>query len=92
MTPKVTESEKYIIHTMLYETSKLMERLYYRWIDESDLEGIGYYANVIKDAIKEYKGVVFIKMTKRPFGFVVKINGVSFQFKETIRQYTCKSI
>lgn len=92
MTPQEIELAKKTLKAILTGTSQLIGNLYSRWLEESEYEDIAEYGKVVKNALKSYECVEFIKMTKRPFGFIIKIQGVSFQFKMTIRSYSFKAI
>jgi hypothetical protein len=44
-----------------------LERLYFRWLDESEYEDIADYGAVVAKHLP--KGFALVRMTKRPFGF-----------------------
>lgn len=52
---------------------------YDRWIDEKDYEDINDYSGLFREKVQNGGGS-FVKMTRRPFGFVAEINGLKFQF------------
>jgi hypothetical protein len=61
------------------EVQNALEYGYNRWLDEREYEKIEDYAHIYRQIINE-KGHKFIKMTKRPFGFIVKIDNQTIQY------------
>ena len=56
----------------------LMVYLYSRWQDEKDYEDINDYGVNIKKYVAEIGGE-FVKMSKRPFGFIYKLADATYQ-------------
>jgi len=61
------------IATQIYRQYPIdtLGNLYGRWQDEKEFEDFAEYEKVMKKGVGE--GCQFVKGTKRPFGFVVKI-------------------
>jgi hypothetical protein len=68
----------------------LMMNLYSRWQDEKDYEYINDYG-VNKKYVAEIGGE-FIKMNKRPFGFVYKLENAIYQVIVRSSRYEYKRI
>lgn len=47
-----------------------------RWNDESKFENFADYELVMKQALAGISNIQFVKGTKRPFGFIIKVTGV----------------
>ena len=47
--------------------------LFARWQDEKEFEDFAEYEKVMKKNVGEVEGVKFVKASKRPFGFTLKI-------------------
>lgn len=60
-----------------------------RWLDEKEYEEIDDYAIMYKSEV-EANGGKFVKMTKRPFGFVAEIEGVRVQFSANSESVSAK--
>jgi len=70
------------LSTLLSDTMDTLGYSWGRWQDEREYEDIKDYAQLFTKAI-EKSGFQFVKMTKRPFGFIVKPN------PEVAIQYYC---
>lgn len=60
--------------------SKEIERLFYlkdRWADEHEYEDFKEYETDMNDRICKPHGVEMIKATQRPFGFKLKLKGMT---------------
>lgn len=69
----------------------LIVSLYYRWQDECEYENIADYSKVIAKPVVKIGGK-FVKMTKRPFGFVFTLDGSTFHFTINGSRYSFKRI
>lgn len=69
----------------------LMSALYGRWLDEREFESIDDYSVNIKKHIVGIGGE-FVKMVKRPFGFVYTLGGATYQITINSSRYDYKRI
>lgn len=60
------------LSTLLNDTAETLGYGFWRWQGEGEYEDINDYAKLFTKAI-EKSGFQFVKMTKRPFGFIVKL-------------------
>lgn len=58
---------------------KTLAYLYERWQDEKEFEDINSYGLVIEEHIEKIKGIVFLKMSKRPFGFYLRYDSKDYK-------------
>lgn len=65
--------------------------LYSRWLDEKDYEDIADYGEGIRPRI-EAGGGKLLKMTKRPFGFIVDVDGCQYAYRVTATQYSFRRV
>jgi hypothetical protein len=63
-----------------------MCNLYARWLDEREYEDIADYAAIVKPRVTEIGGT-FVRMTKRPFGFVYTLDGITYTVTINMRGY-----
>jgi len=65
----------------VYElTRDTVYNLNIRWLDEREYEDFAEYSKVLKARLEKVANdVVFVKATKRPFGFVFEYAGLDFQ-------------
>lgn len=73
------------------QTEPILASLLSRWLDEHKYEDINDYAAPIKPIV-ERNGGTFLKMNKRPFGFIYQTNGVNIQVRITTREYSWKVV
>lgn len=71
--------------------------LYMRWQCEKEYEDFADYAaafeaHIIRHCEKNNVEIQFIKATKRPFGFQIKVADNKYQFKVTSRECRITSI
>jgi len=71
-------------------TTGTLDTLFSRWLDEHDFEDIADYADAFGKALPD--GCRVTKATKRPFGFVVEIEGTRFHFKATTRSLSLEEL
>ena len=72
----------------LFETMmKPMMSLYDRWQDEHEYEDFNDYADLLKKEV-ELRNGVFVKATKRPFGFHFKVDDRTYAAKINAHQYS----
>jgi hypothetical protein len=65
--------------------------LYGRWQDEKDYEDINDYGTLIKKEVDKIGGK-FIKMVKKPFGFLYSLDDVTYQISISNKNYTYKRV
>jgi hypothetical protein len=88
----MSEQERKEKALQLFEKlQNLMVNLYSRWQDEKDYEDINDYGVNIKKYVVEIGGE-FIKMNKRPFGFVYKLENAIYQVIVRSSRYEYKRI
>lgn len=64
-------SLKDLVASLASDVQPVLENLYSRWLDEHEYEDIKDYGRVLAPYVAKVGGTLD-KMTKRPFGFVVK--------------------
>lgn len=65
------------IDEIVKEWDSKMVPLFLRWLDEEMYEPFDDYESIMKNMVNEnYDGITFIKGSKDPFGFFLKIDGV----------------
>jgi hypothetical protein len=74
------------ILTFLNEITETMSYLYGRWQDEKEYEDINDYQKPLKSLLEKHN-VTIVKMTKRPFGFRMIMEGKSWDVKTIVRGY-----
>ncbi len=73
---------KSLVAAAIFEDVAIQDRmanLYCRWQDEKEYEDIAEYAKAIEPAFAAH-GAKMIKATKKPFGFVVEVDGGKFHY------------
>ena len=75
--------EDQIATKAFFHVEDLLHVLYGRWLDERQYEDINDYAIPVRKALVGFKEVLSIKMTRKPFGFKMVINQLTYivQFK-----------
>lgn len=63
---------------MTDEQWKGLDYLYARWMDEKEYEDFNEYAKQMKLLVKDTPAI-FIKASKRPFGFTILVQGKTIQ-------------
>jgi len=77
----MTEQERKDAASKLYmDLEQTMSYLAGRWRDEHEYENIDDYATPIRPKVEAIGGV-FVRMVKRPFGFIYSLAGVLYQIK-----------
>ena len=73
---------------LYYSIQNLMENLSGRWMDEGKHEDIAEYQKVLEKAFSAEikKNAHIVKMSSRPFGFILEMNSTGFRYK-----FTCSS-
>jgi hypothetical protein len=76
------------LNKLYYSLQNLMDNLSGRWISEGGYEDIAEYQKVLEKAFTAEikKNAHIVKMTKKPFGFVLEMNSTGFRYK-----FTCSS-
>ena len=82
MEKSTVESRAKTMEKLLDKTTSLISYLYGRWQDEKEYEDFGDYAKAIQIEV----GSIFVKATKRPFGFIVDIPGFPYKVQIYINQ------
>lgn len=77
--PAKTDMPVNRLSSMIDSQSKLIIRLYERWLDEREYEDIDQYGDVLKKQLPA--GFTLTKMTKRPFGFKFAYEGANYWLK-----------
>ena len=65
--------------------------LYGRWLDEREHEDFADYKHAMQKACVVH-GVIYVKMTKRPFALTFKTPTGTFVMKCTSREYSYRQI
>lgn len=70
-----------VMDELVAKHQDLLINLYDRWQDEKEYEDFAEYAKVMKEAILVYlpSGGIFVRASKRPFGFVVQMPGFPYK-------------
>ena len=88
----MSEQERKEKALKLYERlQNLMLTLHARWQDESKYENINDYGVNIKKYVAEIGGE-FVKMNKRPFGFIYKLADATYQVMVRAGSYEYRRI
>jgi len=76
------------LEKLYWSIQNLMENLSGRWMDEGKHEDIAEYQKVLEKAFSAEikKSAHIVKMSSRPFGFVLEMNSTGFRYK-----FTCSS-
>lgn len=88
----MSEQERKEKAMKLYEQlQNLMLTLHARWQDESKYENIDDYGESIEKHVAKIGGE-FVKMNKRPFGFIYKLADATYQVMVRVGSYEYKRI
>ena len=49
--------------------------LHFMWIEQKGFDGWDHYKKLLKIMVKDINGIVLVKVTKRPFGLRVIVDG-----------------
>ena len=60
------------------EIEEVVSNAYERWLDEKEYEDINDYAILFQSKVEAIGGQ-FIRMTKRPFGFIYTLDEATYQ-------------
>jgi len=77
---KTIEGRKEIMGQLVEKVAETMCSLYDRWQDEKDYEEFSDYAKAMKKEV----GSGFVKATKRPFGFIVQMEGFPYKARVSV--------
>ena len=77
---------------LFHDIQNIVTNLFERWMDEKEYENIDDYSIHLKKEVEKIGGI-FIKMNKKPFGFIYKLSDATYQiYMKTAGQYGYKRI
>jgi Zn-dependent M32 family carboxypeptidase len=89
----MTQQAKDVVNTIYKNLQEKMSDVLYRWQDEQKYEDWNEYINYFKDILnKENPKAVFIKASKRPFGFTFDFDGYIISISASMTKYSWKRI
>jgi len=90
---KMTDKTRTKIKTIFATIQNKMVRLYERWQDEREYENFDVYVEIVKNIINKmrFDDVTFIKLTKRPFSAICKVDDYEVHIIVTANQYKWKA-
>jgi hypothetical protein len=86
--------EQASINLVLQSVKQTMCYLYSRWLDEREYEGFEGYAEAMRTALAkaDRTDFLFVRATRRPFGFIFSFAGRGWQLSVTSRSIAIKPI